>query len=105
MGGARNRRAGHDYERQIAQELRYLGFEARSAREVDPTLDSAGIDLKTSFPVAPQIKCMCNTPNIEEILKTAGILFWKKTRKAGTNFMTVGEYVVLKKDVFYKKFI
>ena len=39
--------------------------------------------LRFALPLAPQIKCMCNTPNIEEILKRAGVLFWKKTKKAG----------------------
>lgn len=101
----RNRQAGHNYERQIAQELRSLGFIALTSRECDRSLDRAGVDLKTDFPLAPQIKCMCNTPNIEEILKRAGILFWKKTRKAGKNFMPAGEYVIMKKSEFYDKFL
>jgi len=105
MGGKRNRTAGHNYERQICQELRYLGFEARSSREVDPTLDHAGIDIKTSFPLTPQVKCTSTVPNIKEILDKAGILFWKRTKKAGTRFMPSGEYIVMKKEDFYKKFL
>jgi hypothetical protein len=107
MSGARNRNSGHNYERKIAEELRNLGFEAQTSREVDRQLDSAGVDLKTNFPLAPQMKCMCNTPNIEEILVNtyAGILFWKKTKKVGSKFMPRGEFVVMRKDDFYNKFL
>jgi hypothetical protein len=101
----RNRNAGHSYERQIASELRDRDYLAQTSREVDRSLDSAGIDLKTDFPLTPQIKCMCNTPNIEEILQRAGILFWKKTRKAGTNFMPVDEYIIMRKEDFYNTFL
>jgi len=41
----------------------------------------------------------------EEILKRAGVLFWKTTKKAGTKFMPVGEYVIMKKQNFYNKFL
>ena len=101
----RNRQAGHNYERQIAQELRNLGFIALTSRECDRSLDRAGIDLRTDFPLPPQIKNMCNTPNVEEILKRAGILFWKKTRKAGSKFMPVDEYVIMRKEDFYSTFL
>ena len=82
-----------------------MGFMAQTSREVDPALDSAGIDVKSDFPLAPQMKCTCTTPNISEILKRAGILFWKKTRKAGSKFMPVGEYVIMKKSDFISKFL
>ena len=102
----RNRTAGHNYERQIAQELRERGFNAITSREGNRQLDSLGVDLVTNFVLRPQMKCMCNTPNIEEILSgMAGILFWKKTRKSGSRFMPVDEYVIMSKQDFYNKFL
>jgi hypothetical protein len=103
MGGKRNRNAGHDYERQIAQELRNIGFEAATTRQESRAMDNAGIDLKTTFPLAPQIKCSQNTPDIEHILNgtNASIIFWKKVRKSGSKFMPRGEYVILRKEDFY----
>ena len=61
------------------------------------------VDLVTDFPLAPQMKCSINTPNIEEILNgLAGIIFWKKTKKVGSKFMPRGEYVILRKEDLYK---
>jgi len=106
MGGLRNRNAGNGYERQIAQELRDKGYEAITSRQGSRALDSMGVDLVTNFVLAPQMKCMINTPNIERILSgCAGIIFWKKTRKHGTRFMPVDEYVVMRKEDFYTKFL
>ena len=103
----RNRTAGLNYERQIAQELRQLGYDAATSRQESRSLDAAGVDLVTSFPLKPQMKCSVNQPNVHELLTStdAEIVFFKKVQKAGSRFMTKCEYVMLRKENFYKKFL
>lgn len=107
MNGARNRRAGHSFEREIAQELRSLGFEAITAREGNRSLDSAGVDLVTNFPLHPQMKSNCNQPNFHKLLSEtlAGIVFFRKTEKRGGRFYEVGQYVCMRKQDFFDKFL
>ena len=99
----RNRNAGNGYERQIAQELRDMGFEAVTSRQESRSLDAAGVDLVTTFPLAPQMKVSINQPNAHKILTVteAEIIFYKRIEKAGSKFMPRGEYVILRKEDFY----
>jgi Holliday junction resolvase len=103
----RNRTAGHNYERQIAQELRKLGFEAVTSRYESRSLDDSGVDLASNFPLNPQMKVSINQPNVHELMTTtdAEILFFKKVLKVGYKFMGKGEYVMMRKEDFYKKFL
>lgn len=103
----RNRTAGHNYERQIAQELRKLGFEAVTSRYESRSMDDSGVDLVSNFPLNPQMKVSINQPNVHELTTTtdAEIVFFKKVQKAGSRFMVKGEYVMMRKEDFYKKFI
>ena len=103
----RNRTAGNNYERQIASELRQLGFEAVTSRQESRSLDAKGVDLVTSFPLKPQMKCSVNQPNVHELLTSteAEIVFFKKVQKAGSKFMAKGEYVMLRKEDFYNRFL
>ncbi len=100
----RNRTAGHNYERQIAEELRNLGFEATTSRQESRSLDSAGVDLVTDFPLQPQMKCSINQPNAHKILTEteAEIIFYKRVEKAGSKFMPRGEYCILRKEDLYQ---
>jgi len=52
--GNRNRTAGNNYERQIASELRQLGFEAVTSIQECRSMDAKGVDLVTSFPFKPK---------------------------------------------------
>jgi len=79
-----------------------MGYDAVTSRSENRALDSAGVDLVCDFPLQPQMKCMINTPKIEEILcGLAGIIFWKKTKKSGSRFMPRGEFVIMRKEDFY----
>lgn len=100
----RNKTAGSNYERQIAAELRDLGFDAVTSRSESRSLDNAGVDLVTDFPLAPQMKISVNQPNVHRLLTEtkAEIIFFKKMEKAYRNFMPKGEYVMLRKEDFYK---
>jgi hypothetical protein len=101
---SRNRTAGNNYERQIAKELRDMGFKAVTSRSESRNLDAKGIDLVTDFPLAPQMKCSINQPNVHELLTTteAEVIFYKKVLKAKKKFTTKGEYIMMKKSDFYK---
>ena len=74
----RNRKAGNSYERQIAQESGAMGFNAVPSRQESRSMDAKGVDLVTDFPLAPQMKCSQNTPDIEHILNTTmpEVIFW-----------------------------
>ena len=103
----RNRTAGLNYERQIARELRNIGFEAVTSRYESRSLDDSGVDLATNFPLNPQMKVSINQPNVHELISTtdAEIIFYKRVKKAGGKFMPQGEYVLLRKQDFYNKFL
>lgn len=100
----RNKTAGSNYERQIAAELRDLGFDAVTSRSESRSLDNAGVDLVTNFPLAPQMKISVNQPNVHKLLTEteAEIIFYKRVEKAFEKFMSKGEYVMLRKEDFYK---
>lgn len=99
----RNKTAGSNYERQIAQEFRAMGYKAVTSRSESRSLDDAGVDLVTDFPLAPQMKCSINQPNIHKLLTEteAEIIFFKKMIKKGKLFCAQGEYVMLSKEDFY----
>ena len=103
----RNRSAGCDYERLIARELRAKGFEAVTSRYESRSLDDSGVDLKSNFPLNVQMKVSINQPNVHEILTTtdAEIIFFKKVQKSGGRFMPKGEYIMMRKEDFYTKFL
>ena len=103
----RNRTAGLNYERQIAKEFRELGFSAVTSRYESRSLDDAGVDLVTSFPLNPQMKVSINQPNVHELLTNtdAEIIFYKRVQKVGARFMPCGEYVMMRKEDFYNKFV
>lgn len=100
----RNRDKGNGYEREIAKEFRDMGFEAVTSRSESKRLDNAGVDLVTDFPLAPQMKVSVNQPNFHKLLTEteAEIVFYKKQEKVKNRFMSRGEYVVMKKEDFYK---
>ena len=103
----RNRTAGLNYERKIAQELRQLGYHTVTSRQECRSLDAAGVDLVTTFPLKPQIKCSVNQPNVHNLLSSteADIIFYKRVKKVNKNFIPTGEYVMMRKEDFYSKFL
>jgi len=103
MATNRNRTAGLNYERQIASELRAMGYEAITSRYESKRLDDAGVDLVTDFPLKPQMKVSINQPNVHNLLTEteAELIFYKRVEKKGKKFMPRGEYVMLSKEDFY----
>jgi hypothetical protein len=106
----RNRVAGHNYERQIVNELKSIGFEdVVTARAESRNMDDKGVDIfGSSLPFFVQCKNSQNYPKIHELLSSELvpkekplIVFHKKTKKHNTRFITQGEYIYLNKEVFY----
>lgn len=68
-----NKRRGSEYERQIAKELRELGYDVRTAREQSKALDDQKIDLvdmRGDLPFYAQIKRCIKYPNYIDIRKS-----------------------------------
>ena len=99
-----NKKAGNAYELQIVHELQDMGYEAVSARYASRMADDAGIDIVSNFPFKVQCKSSINQPNAHVILseKECDVIIFRKQEKATTNFCTKGEYVMMKKQDFYK---
>lgn len=105
-----NRRRGNSYEVKIMNELKGLGFnDISTSRSESRNMDNRGIDIfGDSMPFYVQCKNYVKYPNIHELLTSELLptdkpmmVIHQKTKKASKNFMTEGEYVYMKKDVFY----
>lgn len=69
MSGKTSRTKGHNYERQIAQEMRELGYtECETSRYANRKLDDACVDLTNTFPFSIQCKAYKNQPNLRKEL-------------------------------------
>ncbi len=108
--GKRNRTAGHNFERDIVNELKLHGFpEAVSARSESKNTDDLGIDIMGTPGLAIQCKNMVITPNYHQLItempqepSVANIVIHRKTKKANTKFVTQGDYVIMRKSDFYR---
>ena len=108
----RNRDKGNGYERQIAKELRELGFEGiKTSRSESKSTDDDKIDFvdtKGQFPVYLQAKKTVNIPNYFKIRSECSknpedfCIIWNKQEKKNKNFSSVGELVMISKQLFYK---
>lgn len=107
----RNRTAGHNYERQIANDLKELGYDVVTARSESRNADNAGIDIFGDFPYYVQCKVYKGYPKLNELINNERpkrfqdkpiIVFHKKVRKANTKFVTEDEFVSMRKEDFYK---
>ena len=113
-----NRTAGHNYERQIVNELLELGFEdIVTSRAESRNMDNRGVDIFQNIndsgpfkvlPIHIQCKNYKGYPKYEEILESEllpkgkpTVIFHKKTKKAKSKFVTQGEFVIMKKSDFY----
>ena len=104
MSRPRNATAGHNFEREIVNELKSMGYEAYTARYASRLADDRGIDVVTDFPFKIQAKCSIKQPNFHLLLteRECDAVFFRKQEKANTRFVTKGEYVVITKEAFYK---
>lgn len=108
------RQKGHSYELKILKELEALGYDGlKTSRNESRTADAAGIDIVSTMisanpiPFAPQCKSYSCSPNYPKLFSTYTyplplVIFHKLTKKATTNFNTLGEYVIIEKSYFYK---
>lgn len=102
-----NRRRGHDYERELAQEYRDLGWEdCTTTRYSSRKKDDAGIDLDFTAPLAIQAKYYKNQPNfskvIDEMKTVTGeipIVHFKRNKGKG---QAKDELVIMKKEDWYE---
>lgn len=110
--GARNKAKGNAYERQIAQELRELGFPGvKTSRSESKSLDNNKVDIidtEGKLPVNIQLKKVMNTPQYFKIREESTVdpetfcLIWNRQEKANVNFVSAGEVVFVPKSLFYK---
>lgn len=107
-----NKRRGSDYERQIAKELRELGYlGVVTSRSESKAMDDMKIDLidkEDKLPFYTQIKRCIKYPNYIEIRKACPlkdkefVLFWNIQKTTESTFRSEGEVVVLDKKFFYE---
>ncbi len=86
--GARNKRAGSDFERYIVQKLKEIGYpNCQTTRRASKMLDDSKVDIvDLDDNLVPLIQCKytANTPNYFQIKKECPIkdkpfvVFWKK---------------------------
>lgn len=106
-----NKRRGSDYERQIAKDLREIGYEVETSRAHDRALDNAKIDLcdlRGDLPFYGQVKRCIKYPNYIEIRKSCPlkdkefVIYWNVQKATESTFRSEGEIVVLDKNFFHK---
>lgn len=113
--GKRNRRAGHMWERQLAETFRQLGFphvvttrsesRSRDAQKIDLMNREEGvygrfpfnIQAKTTTNHVKYAKLLAEMPTTEGVMN---IVIHKQTEKVGTRFQPVGMYAILYFDDF-----
>ena len=114
---ARNRNCGNQYERDIVNELKELGYNVVTARKESRTMDARKVDVfsplgvDNPFPYYIQAKFNVNSPSYHNLLNEmpsdrTPIVFHKKgksikTKTGKTQIRTVGEFVIMKKSDFY----
>lgn len=109
--GARNKAKGNEYERKIAKELRELGFEGVvTARSESKAVDNNKVDLidtEGKLPCNIQLKKTVNTPQYFGIREASTVnpasfvIIWNRQEKVNVNFKSVGEVVMMDKELFY----
>lgn len=109
MAKNRNRTAGHNYELEVIKSLKHLYPDAVSSRSESKNLDNKQVDICYTGTYHIQCKNMTTKPDYHVILNEmpkdkVPIIFHKKTKKkeGGTNFISQGEYVIMKAEDFIR---
>lgn len=115
MNGKRNRRAGHGWERQLAELFREIGFpHVVTSRSESRSRDAQKVDLINKdelingrFPFNVQAKTTTNHVKYAKLLDempiiegVTNIVIHKQTQKTGTRFLPIGEFVIMKLSDF-----
>ena len=109
----RNRTAGNNYEREIVNDLKTLGFtEVVTSRAESRNMDNSGVDIfdpSGLFPFYIQNKVYKGYPKLDELINADKIpkdrpllVFHKKVTKKGSRFYKNDEFVSMKKEMFYE---
>lgn len=103
---------GNRYEAQIAKELRELGFTGvKTSRSESKSTDDNKVDIvdtEHKLPVNIQIKKTQSIPSYFKIRDESTVdpktfaIIWNKQEKKQTNICSVGECVIVSKELFYE---
>lgn len=109
---AYSRNKGARYEQQIAKELRELGFNGvKTSRNESKATDDNKIDIidtDNKLPVNIQLKKTQSIPSYFKIRSESTVdpksfaIIWNKQEKKETNICSVGECVIISKELFYE---
>lgn len=108
----RNRNAGNQYERDIVNELKELGYKnVVTSRSESRNMDNSKVDIfdpTEEFPYFIQNKVYKSYPNLNDLINGDDVnkgkpmlVFHKKVKKANVKFLTEGEFVSMSKETFY----
>lgn len=109
---AYSRNKGNRYEAQIAKELRELGFTGvKTSRSESKSTDDNKVDIvdtEHKLPVNIQIKKTQAIPSYFKIRSESTVdpktftIIWNKQEKKETNICSIGECVIISKELFYE---
>lgn len=107
---SRNRTAGHNWEREVIQDFKDIGFtNAVSTRYGSKLLDDSGIDIMNVGTFSVQCKNEARKIDYPKVLDhiqavdTIKVICHKLTKKSPKGkFVTQGKYVILSYDSFIK---
>ena len=108
---AYSKNKGNRYEAQIAKELRDLGFTGvKTSRSESKSTDDNKVDIidtQHKLPVNIQLKKTQSIPSYFKIRSESTVdpktfaIIWNKQEKKETNICSVGECVIISKELFY----
>lgn len=103
---------GNRYEAQIAKELRELGFTGvKTSRSESKSTDDNKVDIvdtEHKLPVNIQLKKTQAIPSYFKIRNESTVdpktfaIIWNKQEKKETNICSIGECVIISKELFYE---
>lgn len=105
------RTKGNTFERKIVKELKELGFNVGTTRNNSRTEDADKVDIydvDNTLPCKIQLKATQQTPQYFKIRSESSVkaedfvVLWSKQEKRTTNIVSVGEVVIMDKQLFYK---
>ena len=103
----KNRDRGNAYELQCIKKLKHLYPNAVSSRSESKNLDNQQVDIVYTGEFYFQCKNMTTKPDYHIILNEmpqgkVPIILHKKTKKSEKNFISQGEYAILRAEDFIK---
>lgn len=110
--GKRNRQRGHSYELKIIKELKEITKNENlcSSRSESKKLDDAKVDIFDQDKILPfycQIKATQSIPQVKKINEEVGlkdlplVIFWNAQEARDKKQISVGEYCIVPKQLFY----